>query len=325
MKVTIKTKLLMAFFSIILVCIIAIVLNIWLLNSMSQKANHIFDVINPAEHVAYDLRQSFNLDIKAIEEYGNGFAEFDETEKIVHSEEEKITNDIKELEGSNLLPKEYTERLRHALEKDEAQDERVFDLKKNEKKKPPVSVVSLELHSALIAFDDASTNVSNVIDEILNHLAKHREDKINEFQKTVTSSKLYIVIAFTFSIFISFIIALITSFIISHSIKKVGKTAFKMSQGDLSQRTDVKSRDEVGELAIAFNTMAENIEKSQEDMKKNDTELSENNKILEEQGNKLKDQLEQLRKFQKITINREMKMVELKEKLKECERDHGKK
>lgn len=325
MRFNIRTKLLISFFFIILVSILATVLNIWLLSSMQQKANHIFNLIDPVENAAYDLRQSFNVDIRAIEEYGNGFAEVDETETIVHAAEDKIAADIKEIERSGFVPKEYTNQLKKALEEDEVQDEKVFTLKEKEDNKTSKAMVSADLRSALIAFDEASGRVSKVIDEILNHLAKHRTEKINELQHTVGSSRLYIVSAFAASILVSFFIALITSYVLSKSVKKVRDAALKMSQGDFLQRTDIKSRDEIGELGKVFNQMAENIAKSQENLEKNDKELSENNEILEEQGLKLKDQLEQLRKFQRVTIDREMKMIALKEKLKECERDHGKK
>ncbi len=55
-------------------------------------------------------------------------------------------------------------------------------------------------------------------------------------------------------------------------IKKMTETAAKMGQGDLKQRVEVKGKDEIAELAIAFNRMAEGLEK----MVKSSRELTAN-------------------------------------------------
>ena len=62
---------------------------------------------------------------------------------------------------------------------------------------------------------------------------------------------------------IGVIVALLTfpiSRLISKPIKSLIQSATRLSQGDLSHRSSVKSQDEIGELAKAFNTMAEKIE-----------------------------------------------------------------
>jgi len=63
---------------------------------------------------------------------------------------------------------------------------------------------------------------------------------------------------------IGVIVALLTfpiSRLISKPIKSLIESTKKLEQGDLSHRTSVKSRDEIGELASAFNVMAEKLEK----------------------------------------------------------------
>lgn len=319
MRINIRAKILAVFSLVIIICIAAIGVNFALLTSLIQKTDHIFNVIDPTANAAHDLRQSFNIDIRAIEEYGNGYtSDVDEAEGIVGPSEEKIKADIAKIEKSGLIPESHITLLRDILARDEVEDERIFDLRKKDKENPKQHIISPEVYTAIGAFDSVSDEVSKEIEKIISIIEMHKIDYVKVFVDDVVKSKTYIIAAFSVAIALSVIIVYIASLVLSVSIRKVRAAAFKISQGDLDQRAPVTSKDEIGDLAGTFNQMADNIEKSQEDMKKA-------NVTLEEQGEKLKDQLEQVRKFQKITIDREMKMIELKEKLKECERDHGKK
>ena len=74
-----------------------------------------------------------------------------------------------------------------------------------------------------------------------------------------------------------------------------------MSVGNLAQRVSISAKDEVGELANAFNQMAENIEKSQSDLKKIEEELRE--------------RVEEAEKLNRLMVDRDLKMVELKQEV----------
>jgi len=67
---------------------------------------------------------------------------------------------------------------------------------------------------------------------------------------------------------VAIIIALIITFFLSRRIlspvKALTKAASKLGQGDFSQRVPLKDRSEVGELAQAFNVMAENLERDEQ-------------------------------------------------------------
>ncbi|MCL4458478.1 MAG: ATP-binding protein [Chloroflexi bacterium] len=51
---------------------------------------------------------------------------------------------------------------------------------------------------------------------------------------------------------------------ITHPLRRVTVAARRIAGGDLSQRVDVRSRDEVGEMASAFNAMAEALARNEE-------------------------------------------------------------
>ncbi|WP_455221098.1 sensor histidine kinase [Kaarinaea lacus] len=70
--------------------------------------------------------------------------------------------------------------------------------------------------------------------------------------------------------------------IISKPIVELTKTAHDINEGDLAQRAIVRSNDEVGELAGAFNNMAHNLIVTQYDLAKTNKELQSHREHLEE-------------------------------------------
>ena len=70
--------------------------------------------------------------------------------------------------------------------------------------------------------------------------------------------------------------------IISKPIIKLTKTAHDINEGDLTQRAAVKSDDEVGELAGAFNNMANNLILTQYDLENSNQELQRHREHLED-------------------------------------------
>lgn len=62
---------------------------------------------------------------------------------------------------------------------------------------------------------------------------------------------------------IGMIAVFISSAVITKPLMKIVKSAQSIAKGDLTVRTDIKTNDEVGDLAAAFNIMVNNIESSQ--------------------------------------------------------------
>lgn len=312
MKINIRTKILLIFSLVIAVCVGAIVFNFYLLNYLVQQTSHIFNVVDPTVEAVYDLRQSFNIDIREIEEYGNGYVtDAAEVEKVIEPAEAKIDEDIKIIEASKLVPQERTLSLLATLKRDEEADEKIFDLRKNSKEDTKQHVISPEIYQALRTFDTISNKVNQEIKEIVDIIEKHKKDNIKIFIGETEKNRLYILAAFSAAIVLSVIIIYIAAFLLSGSIKKVRDTALKMSQGDLSQRASITSKDEIGDLAITFNQMAESVEESQGKLQKTDQELQQINTTL-------KEKLAELQKFKELTVDRELKMVELKEEIAKC-------
>ncbi len=105
----------------------------------------------------------------------------------------------------------------------------------------------------------------------------------------------------------------------------------KIGAGNLNYRFRLKTRDEIAQLAEAFNRMTGQLQKSRKDLqeakdvleirvKARTEELEEFarglNEQVKERTKELSERLAELEKFHKLTVDREMKMIELKKEIK---------
>jgi serine phosphatase RsbU (regulator of sigma subunit) len=79
---------------------------------------------------------------------------------------------------------------------------------------------------------------------------------------------------------LSIIIGYILARNISNPILKLRNAHIKVSEGDLQQSVDVKSRDEIGELAVSFNHMVEHLDKAEKLLQFQKTRIEEKNKEM---------------------------------------------
>ncbi len=104
-------------------------------------------------------------------------------------------------------------------------------------------------------------------------------------------------------------------------IVNLKNAAVKIGAGDMITRIDVKGNNEIAELSQTFNSMTADLEKSRkelEDYSQNlEAKVAARTKELD-----LKNQ--DLEKFNKMAVGRELKMIELKQKIKELEEKNGK-
>ncbi|OGG43143.1 hypothetical protein A3G50_01840 [Candidatus Jorgensenbacteria bacterium RIFCSPLOWO2_12_FULL_42_11] len=118
--------------------------------------------------------------------------------------------------------------------------------------------------------------------------------------------------------------------------------AEKISKGDFGIRTKVNSKDEVGYLAKVFNGMLDLFQESQKKLKETEVKIKEVNvsleekvlektmelesikinleKVVAERTKDLEIKVDELKKFQRLTIGRELKMVELKKEFEELKK-----
>ena len=117
-------------------------------------------------------------------------------------------------------------------------------------------------------------------------------------------------------------------------VKKIIAVYQKVGKGNLDVKMKIESKTEIGELALAFNEMVDNLRESQTKLeetknvleirvKSRTRELEELAQSLEaqvrERTKELQQRVDELERFHKLTVGRELKMIELKQKIQEIE------
>lgn len=153
---------------------------------------------------------------------------------------------------------------------------------------------------------------------------------------------------FLISSILAIIVGMISTFVLNsmllRNLESIGEVAKKITEHDLTARATITSNDEIGKIAEMFNAMIDSIEKSESELKKAQTELKSANITLEkrvkertaelekirtslekaaaERTVELQQKVEELEKFKKLTVGRELKMVELKKEIEKLDHNH---
>lgn len=132
------------------------------------------------------------------------------------------------------------------------------------------------------------------------------------------------------TVFISFV-AYYFSKRITNPLKMLANDLEIIGKGDLGHRSELKTGDEVEELAESFNRFANDLQAMQLAQRESKEvleikviartrELQELNKTLEEKvkerTKELQRRLDELERFHRLTVGRELKMIELKKELR---------
>jgi HAMP domain-containing protein len=160
----------------------------------------------------------------------------------------------------------------------------------------------------LIAFE----NVLEKTQEALDRIKANSKEKLNQAilneERTAKASQISFAIAFFFSIFLPILI----SRPMAKNIIKLRDASNQITQGNLDVKIDVNSRDEIGELAKSFASMGKNLKKSNIQIKEYINKVQKSEKQLQSK-------VEELEKFNKMVVGRELKMIELKKRVRELE------
>ena len=154
--------------------------------------------------------------------------------------------------------------------------------------------------------------------------AKVMEEKIKEAANKANKGIILTAQSCIFNFFLFIIILLLAEFLLIiifsrrfiRPIKKLTDYAAEIGKGNLEIKIKIKSKDEVGKLANAFSRMAQDLKKSKNELEKYSQDLE---RQISKRTKELVVKVEELEKFQELTVGRELKMIDLKKKIKEIE------
>lgn len=169
-----------------------------------------------------------------------------------------------------------------------------------------VNVQILETYESMDKLKELEKGLLDYKTNELRKIIKEQEEAMSQ----ITNLALFI------GIFIS-IIGFFLSFLLSRNITKpiisLRDTAIEIGKGNLDREIQVKTKDEIGELAEAFSQMTGALKKSGK-------KIEEYSKGLEEKIKNVEVERAKLEQMNKLMVGRELKMVELKEEIKELKK-----
>jgi C4-dicarboxylate-specific signal transduction histidine kinase len=117
------------------------------------------------------------------------------------------------------------------------------------------------------------------------------------------------------------VVAVFITILVSKIMKPLGelqKTVEKVSDGNLSERIDAKSKDEIGLLALSFNKMIDSIVEARSDVDKKVEEQTKDLIAQQEEAERIRKNAEEVAD---AMSGRELKMIELKKEIQELKKE----
>ncbi|MGE7694858.1 methyl-accepting chemotaxis protein [Lysinibacillus sp. NPDC094177] len=253
MRFTIYKKLILGFFIVILVLVGTIGLNFKQLNSVNENYRVLLEEQTTKSIGIQELRAIAKQEIVNM----RGYLLLGDKQNFQSNQasREEFKKKYDELKAS--FDSKKSIELLDAINKSE-QDvqqfaDRMFSLKAAGEIEQYEKLDSSQGRLINKQFDERVANLANYQDEYI-------KGKIAAASKEIQSIKVQMIILGVFAVVISLIIAIVMGSLISRPIKGMAKTAKKIAEGDLTtEQIHIKNRDEVGDLALAFNQMAVNL------------------------------------------------------------------
>jgi methyl-accepting chemotaxis protein len=123
------------------------------------------------------------------------------------------------------------------------------------------------------------------------------------FSSAVASAIRQLLIISGSLLFLLLIILLLINFFVIRKIKKLTKVTKKIKEGEVDDRVEIESKDEIGELGESFNEMVSQLQESKNNIEK-----------------KVQERTADLEKMNSFMVGRELKMIELKKRISNLEK-----
>lgn len=227
-------------------------------------------------------------------------------------------------------------------------EQKIFSLVKYGKQQEARSIIEGNKYAAW------KKRYSDIVDRVFHAAKENIKQALDNNIRTVDFTFNIMLMINILSVLLAIILAIYLSASIVRPIQLLAKKFQLLAKGDFLIRSGIKSKDEIGQLAQAFDFMADNLQKSNyqiiakqkeieiinldlaaknEELEAMNEEISQVNEELEtiteelrlanEEAQKAKEAAEeramQLERFNKVAVGRELMMRDLKAKIEELE------
>lgn len=180
---------------------------------------------------------------------------------------------------------------------------------------------------------EANEDIIMLVRSAAQAVRQHIEANQNQILKVTRLSGKVLTLSLILGIVSTFFILLFMGYALSYPIHQLVIATEEIARGNLDYKLKLTSDHEFNQITTAFNQMATDLRRSQEEILRSKEmltqdiiqrrDLEENLKAnvlnLERSKAELQKKVEELEKFTKLAVDRELKMVELKQRIKELE------
>ncbi|HID95000.1 MAG TPA: response regulator [Candidatus Latescibacteria bacterium] len=154
-------------------------------------------------------------------------------------------------------------------------------------------------------YSSTAVSIGAMVEEISEQSSKWAKEAVVETERTFTRSRNAAIATLLFSLGLGLGLAVLISRGISGPVLKLSEAARRVAEGDLSQRVNVKSRDELSQLCDAFNQMIEDLRRSRAEIEEYsrtlEKKVEERTLQLQQAHRRLEESYQQLTEFSKIS------------------------
>lgn len=268
MRFTIYKKLLLGFFIVILVLVTTIGLNIKQLDSVNKTYRSLLEEQTTKSISIQELRVIAKQEIVSM----RGYLLLGDKQNLQSNQDSREEFKKKSEELMATLDSEESIKFLEAINKSEQNvqqfADRMFSLKAEGETEKYEKLDSTQGRLIIKQFDERVENLSN-------YQSKYIEEKMAATSKQIQDIKFQMILLGVFAVVISLIIAMVVGSLMSRPINGMAKAAKRIAEGDLTaEQIRIKNRDEVGDLALAFNQMATNLKELIKNVRQNTVQVS---------------------------------------------------
>jgi len=176
------------------------------------------------------------------------------------------------------------------------------------------SILGIEKDGASVLVYVSPLIINNKIVGVLHVDMLNEQTNARVYQFTI----IVIIIVFASILVCYFLIAVLLTQTVLNNIDKLKSAAVLLEHGDLDTPIVKTSKDEIGELAETLNKMRKEVKGSRKDLEEANKGLEQ---LVDQRTQELQTKLDELERLNRFMIDREIKMVELKNELSKL-REH---
>lgn len=145
-------------------------------------------------------------------------------------------------------------------------------------------------------YEDYKTTV-HALEDLSGHIHQHVHEIMIERQEELIQTQAILRNLLIITPAVAVVFALLVGIVITRSItrpvSRLADISKTIAAGDLTKRTDVTSRDELGELASSFNRMTDSLERFRDEVRRKNEKLERINMELQRQRDELSREINQ--------------------------------